>query len=207
MDVTKSPRATKGNESVQAAHWGPKWRVINRQIALIRLIVGGVGLSCSICSDKTPSEGFFRHVCWRHTAINHADGGWEVIRTDLRQMRPNWMCGKWKLKCAAVSLWLRRNPVIASLISLLHFSISSLHPLSVRGRRWSCWRSTARRPQKTTVAFSRDIWTAPSKRTGDFSCLLTVNVVDFKVILFQALSQINALRSWLIHNFWQWQMS
>lgn len=39
----KALRPPKGNESVQAPHWGPKWQVINRQMALIRLIGGGVG--------------------------------------------------------------------------------------------------------------------------------------------------------------------
>lgn len=52
----RGPEATKGNESLQAARRGPKWRVINRQMALIRLIVGGVGApSSSICSDKARS--------------------------------------------------------------------------------------------------------------------------------------------------------
>lgn len=115
------------------------------------------------------------------------------------------MCGKRKPKCAAAPLWLRRNPVIAPLISLLQLSISSLHPL---GRRWmhsllvlpevnAEARSHLRRPAPKPTLVSRwDIWpvtafTTPSAKTEDFSGFLTVNMVDFNETLCQAFSQIS----------------
>lgn len=53
MDLTKGPKATKGNESVQAAR-RVVGQVINRQIPLIRRIVWEVG-------PRLPASAAIKH--------------------------------------------------------------------------------------------------------------------------------------------------